>query len=69
MSGMHKPLPQIGARIIVNGWEDIIITVSDINYIPEEARHRINLDWGEFGSSYVYLQDEENIWRRFLDVN
>lgn len=63
-----KP-PEPGERIIVTGLEQFKVTVSKLEWIVEENRYKILLDWKEHGSSVVYSHDEGTVWRRFLDVN
>ena len=69
MSKENKLLPAKNDRIIINGWEDILVKVDYVEWVPNEARYKINLDWGTFGFSHVYDHDEGDIWRRFLEVN
>lgn len=62
-------LPRSGDRVIIDGWEQLVIKVKSVVYVPNEARYKISLDWGEYGESTVYDHDEETTWRRFNEVN
>lgn len=69
ISELSVLLPQVGSRIVVTGWENLEVTVTAIKWIKSENRHKLFLDWKEFGKSYVWDHDEGKTWRRFLDVN
>jgi len=69
MISLFIPPLEIGERIVVSRWEDIMVTISKIEWIETEDRFKIHLDWGEHGSSYVYSSDEGTVWRRYLEVN
>ena len=62
-------LPQIGERIVVYGMTQYDTRVEKITYVPQEARHHIALDWGQYGKSRVYDTDEGKTWYRLGSIN
>lgn len=62
-------LPKIGERIVVHGITEHVAKVSAVTWLANEARYRIDLDWGEHGTSKVYDTDEDNVWYRFSSSN
>jgi len=66
---LFVPPPAPGERVIVERMEEYKVTVLGFEWIREENRFKIHLDWGEHGQSYVWHHDEGKTWRRFLEVN
>ena len=61
----------VGDRIIINGGfiSTIAARVSNVVYDPTTDRTRIDLSWGEHGTSRVYAHDEGKIWTRVEAFN
>lgn len=60
---------KIGEKLIVNGITHIPATVESMEFLPNEARWQINLDWGEYGKSKVYSSDYMKIWYKLENNN
>lgn len=63
-----KPI-QIGARVVVHGIDYASAFVSNVTWVPDEARWLIALDWGIHGTSRVYNTDENKTWYRYASTN
>jgi len=66
---LPKPPPSPGDRVIINRWENFTIKVIAYLWVESESRFKIYLDWGMYGNSYVYSDDEGDVWRRYLSTN
>lgn len=55
---------KVGDRVVVGDWHTIPVTVSQINQL-EDNRVRLDLDWGEHGTSYVFLHDRKKTWYKY----
>lgn len=65
-----KPPPKVGDAIVVKGaFAHLPVKVERVVYEFENARTRINLDWGEHGKSRVFAHDEGTVWLRAGDCN
>lgn len=69
MRNLFVPLPSLGERIVIHNWEFLEVLVSKIDWISNENRFRIQLNWGKYGTSHVYPHDEGVVWRRHLAIN
>jgi hypothetical protein len=68
-----------GDQVVLNGWEHLPATVKRIYYIDSEgeecseldaiAATCLLLDWGEHGTSRVYLHDCNVKWHKFTGLN
>ncbi len=56
---------KIGERVVVNGIMYAKAYVSNVDWIEEESRWVITLNWGEHGTSRVYDYDEGKTWYRW----
>lgn len=63
------PPIKVGDRIVVLGFNDKKVLVKHVDFIPNEARWVIFLDWGVYGTSKVYDHDEGKIWHRYGQLN
>ena len=63
-----KPI-QIFTRVVVHGIDYAAAYVSSVEWVPDEARWLISLDWGEHGTSRVYSTDENKVWYRYATAN
>jgi hypothetical protein len=61
--------PVIGERILVERMEEIPTKISKVEWVESEYGYKISLDWGEFGTSYVWGHDEGTVWKRYFNVN
>lgn len=59
----------IGERIVVHNIDYAVARVSNVTWVPEEVRWRLDVDWGGFGTSYVYDTDENKTWYRYTTAN
>jgi len=66
---MKKPPLKNGERVVVTGMTKSVVTVKLSTWIYHEARWKIDLDWGEFGSSVIYDTDEGKTWYRYSTSN
>lgn len=62
-------LPNIGDRIVVQGMSQYTTHVSSVTFVQSEQRWKIELDWGEHGTSRVYDHDENKVWYRYTESN
>lgn len=66
---MKSPL-KVGDAIVVKGaFAHLPVKVERVVYEFENARTRIDLDWGEHGKSRVFAHDEGSVWHRLEDFN
>lgn len=63
-----KPLPNIGERIVVHGMQQKAI-VENVTWIESVNDWKIELDWGQFGKSRIWLHDENVVWFRHSSSN
>jgi len=68
MIHMKTPIEK-GERVVVGGFRNHMSRVTDVVWIPHEARWMITLDWGVFGTSRIYHHDEGKIWYRYSSCN
>jgi hypothetical protein len=59
---------KIGDRIIVHGRPEKA-AVENLHYVDHEMRWCITLDWGQFGMSRVWSDDENKVWIRYAGTN
>lgn len=64
-----KSPPRVGDAVVVDCLAHFTAKVERVVYEFENARTRIDLDWGEHGKSRVFAHDEGKIWRRVEDFN
>jgi hypothetical protein len=75
LMSLRRNLPPEGTRIVVAGnlHEYATALVTGNEYVPTEARWRIELSWpnspGGPGSSYVWDTDEGKVWYRYGSSN
>jgi hypothetical protein len=63
-----RQAPNIGERVVVHGVPQKA-TVESVTWDAEANSWRVNLDWGGFGKSRVWLHDENKVWYRLSAVN
>lgn len=59
---------KMGERVIVMNRSEKAV-VENIQWLPNEGRWRITLDWGSFGMSRIHSDDEGKVWKRYDEVN
>jgi hypothetical protein len=59
----------VGERIVYGTWINIPVYVQDVIPDPKTNRTKVVLDWGTFGQSVTYLEDEGKCWYRYCKVN
>ena len=64
-----KPPPNIGDKLVVHGMTGFVVRVQSVEWITKEVDWLIRLDWGQYGSSRVWLRDEGSVWRRLSELN
>jgi hypothetical protein len=71
MFGTKKALPSVGDSIVVIGAaiSSFVAKVDRVVYMPDEDRTRIDLDWGQYGHSRVWADDEGKVWTRIEAFN
>lgn len=59
---------RVGDRLVVY---DMPFQARISGIVADEAtgRVKINLDWGQYGKSHVYLHDEGSVWQKHADPN
>jgi len=65
---MKKFDVKVGDRVIVSGRREKAI-VTAIEWLESESRHVLRLDWGEFGTSRVYENDQGSVWNLYNSLN
>lgn len=60
---------KIGDRIVVYGIDYAHAHVKNVTWSQDNARWEIELDWGCFGSSIVFDNDENIVWYKYANVN
>jgi len=65
---MKKFDVKVGDRVIVSGRPEKAI-VTAIEWLESESRHVLRLDWGEFGTSRVYENDQGSVWNLYNSLN
>lgn len=58
-----------GERVVVGTNQHVKATVEKVTWMQEEHRYRVDLDWGEFGKSRVFSDDEGKTWYRYSSSN
>lgn len=59
---------KMGDRVIVMDRPEKVV-VDNVRWVSDEGRWIIALDWGQFGMSRVYSDDEGKVWKRYDEVN
>lgn len=60
---------KIGDRVVVYGRMETPVYVKDIVDDPENDRTILILNWGNFGTSKVYLHDQDKTWYEYTESN
>jgi len=60
---------EIGDRVVVRGRMETPVYVKEVKYDPSISRTIIFLNWGSFGESKVYLDDEGKDWYLYKNNN
>ena len=68
MNTIKKNL-SVGDRIVVAGYNNYVVKISDIIHVREEARRKFVLTWENGGTSYIYDHDEGVVWYRYNTTN
>jgi hypothetical protein len=63
---LYTPLPpiKVGTQVTVGSYDNIDIRVYKVEYIADEVRFKIHLEWDGHGVSHVYPADEGKSWKR-----
>ena len=60
---------KIGDRVVVSGRMETPVYVKDIVDDPENAQIILILNWGIWGTSRVYLHDQDKTWYKYSESN
>lgn len=66
---MGIPMIKIGDRVVVSGRMETPVYVKDIVDDPENTQIVLILNWGIWGTSRVYLHDQDKTWYKYNESN
>ena len=60
-------VPALGSAVVIPNWEHLKVKVLAVK--AEPGATKVVLDWGEYGTSHVWMHDEGKTWCRLSNMN